>query len=123
MWGGGSYLENSILDEVTKVPDHMLENLGDRRSEGRDLRKVDNEIEEYFNIEDEIKVGNDVDFVDSKKGSFHKISKTRGVVISWSNFRDGKLKLLPKSSVFPSMPFPDFICMCFIRYTAKNIPL
>ena len=100
----------------------MIEALRDRKSEGRDVRKDDNEIEEYFHIEDEIKVGNDVDIVDSKKESFHTISKPRAVVVSWINFYDGKLKLLPKSFVFPSMPFPNLICMWFIRDTAKNIP-
>ena len=120
--GGDPYLENSIFGEVTKIYYHMIEALGDRKSEGHDVRKDDIEIEEYFHIEDEIKVGNDVDIVDSKKESFHTISKTRAVVVLWINFYDGKLKLLPKLFVFPSKLFPNLICMWFIRDTAKNIP-
>ena len=109
--GGDPYLENSIFGEVTKVHYHMIEALRDRKSEGRDVRKDDNEIEEYFHIEDEIKVGNDVDIVDSKKESFHTIRKPRVVVVSWSDLYDGKIKLLPKSVVFPSMHVSNLICM------------
>lgn len=65
--GENSYLENSILDDVSKVHGHIIKALRDIRSEGRDVRKYDNKIEEYFQIEDEIRVGNGVDIVDSKE--------------------------------------------------------
>ena len=42
--------------------------------------------------------------------------------MSWNNCRNGKIKLLPRSFQFPSMPLPSLIRMWYCGDIPKNIP-
>ena len=65
--GGNFYIENVIVQEVTKVKNHTIEYLVYISSEGHDLRKYGIEFEENVQVEYDSKVGDDVDGVDSEK--------------------------------------------------------
>ena len=49
-------------------------------------------------------------------------SQPRGLVISWNNCRDGRILLLPRNYVFPSMTLPNLLTMWYCGDRSKNIP-
>ena len=49
-------------------------------------------------------------------------SRPRGFVISWNNFSDGRILLLPRNCVFPSMTLPNLLTMWYCGNRSKNIP-
>ena len=128
--GGDRYEVSVLLEEIKKNNKEMLdrlENIGTGvsshlpPSEGATEDNIDNEFVYIDNEEED----NDIrgsGSEDEEEVCDNTPKRRGGVILSWKNISSGKLRLLPKNYVIPSLSLSNMLTMWFCGDTTKNIP-
>ena len=127
--GGDAFRASSLLTEVQGLHKEISSIVNRLVRENNDnilppLQMNDNaqfENENYLRIiddEDEALGGDNNDGTHNDTGR----RKQGGLIISWDNCRNGKMKLLPRSYIFPKLSLPNLVTMWYCGDKSKNIP-
>ena len=112
-FGGDRFQADGILQEVMKVH----ERIADMMNSGgnwKETSRVTESFPNFLHIEDDEEPEeflDDLSFECTNEHAQNTKKKPPGIVLSWKNCKDGKIKLLPKSFMFPSMPLPNLTQM------------
>ena len=147
--GGDSYRAECILEDIKKANDSFLIKLNRLSAPTERENNRDDQVEDDFFIldadaplEEELAMvdnnGSGSGFVPGNGGNVGRggeveqlnisvppvatVERTKGLMISWENCREGSILLTTSSFSFPSMTFPIMLTMWFCGDVSKNIP-
>ena len=122
--GGDTYQATMVLEEAKRAHDMMCTKISSINRKVNGIFVYDNpEFRDFFQIEDGEALGKLNDkgrdkIIQEDNGE----SQPRGLVISWNNCRYGRISLLPRNYVFPSITLTNLLKMCYCGDRSKNIP-
>ena len=119
--GGDAFKASGILEEVTKVHERTLGDLGLGQHQHRN-----NEIclEGYLHVGPII---DEHDIQEEGRAEGRAVAdslreRPLGVVVAWRNCLGGNIRFLLESFVFPTMPLPNLVRMWYCGDVPSNIP-
>ena len=119
--GGDAFEASGILEEVTKAYERTLDALGLGHHQHR---KNESCLEGYLHVGpiiDEHDIQEE-GRAEGRAGADLLRERPLGVVVAWRNCLGGKIRLLPESFVFTTMPLPNLVRMWYCRDVPSNIP-
>lgn len=121
--GGDSFQASKILEDVTRLLQQISDVIvcsSEPIQSHPFMSAADTDetmFDDFLRIPDE--ESNEIDAIENEGDT---VRQKGGIIISWDNCKDGKLKLLTSTFKFPKLSFQNFVTMWYCGDNSNNIP-